>query len=145
MLKSCPHFNLGYIFLYLSIYKQERPSYSLFLALGTLCFQMSTSIIFVKLHFHGLPSSSTKIQRKVSDTIRSHIMTRIAEISTDTSPCPNSKWIFFASTFWRGYGLAKLLLGCVGKGLNGTRWHQADLQQHPSPWVKQRWPRELTL
>lgn len=60
-----------------------------------------------------LPSSSTKTQRKMNDTIVSPIMTGIAKISTDTSPCPNCMGIISTSTFSRGNVLAKLLLGCV--------------------------------
>lgn len=77
LLKSWPHFNVCYIFLYLSIHIQERP----FLALGTLS--------------HGLPSNSTKIQGKMSENIVSHRINGIAERSTDTSCCQNSKWILF--------------------------------------------------
>lgn len=131
--------------MYLSVYIQERPFCSLFLALGTLCFQTSRNTIFVKLHFHGIPSSSTKIQRKMNDIIVSHIMTGRAEISTDTSPCPNSKSIFFCQHILKGIWVGQVAAGAwVGKGLNGTRWHQPDPQQHPSPSVKQCWPRELT-
>lgn len=101
----------------------------MFLALGTLCLQTSTSIIVVKLHFHRLPASSTRIQRKMNDIIVSHIMTGIAEISADTSSCPNSKWIIFCQHIWKGRRFGQVAAGaCVGKGWNGTRRHQADPQ-----------------
>lgn len=75
LFKTCLHFNACKIF-----------SCSLFLSLGTLCFQTSANGICVKLHFHRLPSSSGSFhpQQKVNEAT-SDMMNEVSEISTDTT------------------------------------------------------------
>lgn len=76
---------------------------------------MSPSIIFVKLCFNGLPFGSTKVQRKMNDTIVSYTVPRIAKISMDTSPCPSSMWIFSSQYILKGLWSGQTPAGgCVG-------------------------------